>query len=443
MSGEMEAAGAAVAVGLAAAAVEGERGAHGHAAHGVCFNCRTPLQGAYCHVCGQPSHISRTLGDVWHDFLHSVLHFDNRAWRTLPMLAVRPGSLTRRYILGERAKFVSPVALFLFTVFVMFFVFAFAGGPSSSVDLQSPSVTELEAELADARAELAEAEQTLADARQETGPGAAGLVAGAEGAITDAQSDVAALENSLAEARDRRDLYARAQAQVAEELAAARAAGDADSVSILETTLGSLDRAVEGDGRAAPGLAIIEGPDGLEIDPNAPMTHEEESASIFHEIRQANEDGRLEVNIGLSSLEEDIEDKLRNPELAWYKIQNAAYKFAWLLAPISLPFMALLFIWKREATLFDHAVFILYSLSFVSFVMIAIVLAGRFLPEAAFSTVASTLVFALPLHMMFQLKGGYALGWWSTIWRSLFLWFFAIICLTLFLIAIVLLGLVG
>ena len=439
----MEAAGAAVAAGLAAAAVEGERGARGHAAHGVCFNCRAPLQGAYCHVCGQPSHISRTLGDVWHDFLHGVLHFDNRAWRTLPMLAVRPGSLTRRYILGERAKFVSPVALFLFTVFVMFFVFAFAGGPSSGVDLQSPSVTELEAELVDARANLAEAEQILAGARQETGPGAAGLVAGAEGAITGVQSAVAALEDRLAEARDRRDLYARAQAQVAEELAVARAAGNAEEEMSLEMTLGVLDRAVAGDGREAENLTIAEGPDGLEISTALRLSSEDDSAGLFEEIRKANEEGRISIRTGIPSFDEKIEKKLENPELAWYKIQNAAYKFAWLLAPISLPFMALLFIWKREATLFDHAVFILYSLSFVSFVMIAIVLAGRFLPEAAFSTVASTLVFALPLHMMFQLKGGYALGWWSTIWRSLFLWFFAIICLTLFLIAIVLLGLVG
>jgi hypothetical protein len=38
------------------------------------------------------------------------------------MLALRPGELTRRYIHGERAKFVSPVALFLFSVFLMFAV---------------------------------------------------------------------------------------------------------------------------------------------------------------------------------------------------------------------------------------------------------------------------------------------------------------------------------
>ena len=47
--------------------------------------------------------------------LHGVLHFEGKIWRTLPMLAWRPGELTRRYIDGERARFVSPIALFLFS----------------------------------------------------------------------------------------------------------------------------------------------------------------------------------------------------------------------------------------------------------------------------------------------------------------------------------------
>ena len=55
-----------------------------------------------------------------------MLHFDGKFWRTLPMLAWRPGELTRRYIDGERARFVSPMALFLFSVFLMFAVFSSA-----------------------------------------------------------------------------------------------------------------------------------------------------------------------------------------------------------------------------------------------------------------------------------------------------------------------------
>ena len=40
------------------------------------------------------------------------------------MLIARPGELTRRYVAGERARFVSPLAIFLFSVFLMFAIVA-------------------------------------------------------------------------------------------------------------------------------------------------------------------------------------------------------------------------------------------------------------------------------------------------------------------------------
>jgi len=36
-----------------------------------------------------------------HDLLHGALHFEGKMWRTLPMLVLRPGKLTRRYIEGR------------------------------------------------------------------------------------------------------------------------------------------------------------------------------------------------------------------------------------------------------------------------------------------------------------------------------------------------------
>ncbi len=43
-------------------------------------------------------------------------------WSTLPMLIRKPGELTRRYGAGKRAKFISPMALFLFSVFLLVFI---------------------------------------------------------------------------------------------------------------------------------------------------------------------------------------------------------------------------------------------------------------------------------------------------------------------------------
>jgi len=123
MTGEIIGAADILTGAAIARAVEPSAGeAHG-GAEGNCLNCGTTLVGPHCHACGQKGHVHRTLHAFGHDFLHSVLHFDGKIWRTLPMLAWKPGDLTRRYVHGERAKFVSPLALFLFTVFLTFAVF--------------------------------------------------------------------------------------------------------------------------------------------------------------------------------------------------------------------------------------------------------------------------------------------------------------------------------
>ena len=81
-------------------------------------------------------------------------------WRTLPMLAARHGSLTRRYVHGERARFVSPLALFLFSVFLIFAVFESVGGPIRAgleIDPNAASRAgpELSTQLAKGKAALA------------------------------------------------------------------------------------------------------------------------------------------------------------------------------------------------------------------------------------------------------------------------------------------------
>ena len=121
-------------------------GAHGPVEAAVaCRNCGATVTGKFCSECAQPAHIHRSLLSLTHDVLHSVFHFDGKLWRTVPALVLHPGELTRRYIDGERAKFVSPMALFLFTVFTMFAVFSFVGRrrrslPETTSPMSNPAI---------------------------------------------------------------------------------------------------------------------------------------------------------------------------------------------------------------------------------------------------------------------------------------------------------------
>src|SRR3546814_15852484 len=67
---------------------------------------------------------------ICHDLVHAIFHFEGKLWNTLPLLAWRPGDLTRRYIHGERARFISPLSLFLFAVFLTYAVLSFVGSDS-------------------------------------------------------------------------------------------------------------------------------------------------------------------------------------------------------------------------------------------------------------------------------------------------------------------------
>ncbi|WP_298674185.1 DUF3667 domain-containing protein [uncultured Sphingomonas sp.] len=119
-------------------AVDSATGGHGA---GECLNCGTGLIGAHCHGCGQAGHVHRTISAIGHEIAHGVFHFDGKIWRTLPLLVLHPGELTRRYIAGERARFVSPLAVFLFSVFLMFAVVAnLSGWHLSNPDFLKPGV---------------------------------------------------------------------------------------------------------------------------------------------------------------------------------------------------------------------------------------------------------------------------------------------------------------
>ena len=157
---DLEAIGDAATGGMLARAVEPRAGeTDGHTHEGACLNCGTSLQGEFCHACGQKAHVHRTLAAFWHDLLHSVMHFDGKLWRTLPLLAWHPGELTRRYIHGERARFVSPMALFLFTVFLMFAVFSIVGLGFESAEFRNTQ--------ADINAAIAKEQKDLREHQQE------------------------------------------------------------------------------------------------------------------------------------------------------------------------------------------------------------------------------------------------------------------------------------
>lgn len=88
-----------------------------------CANCETPLEGTYCHVCGQLAEdFHKSIWKLTVEAVESLLHLDGRLFKTLPALLRRPGQLTRDYLNGKRAYQVQPFRMFLVILLIAFFV---------------------------------------------------------------------------------------------------------------------------------------------------------------------------------------------------------------------------------------------------------------------------------------------------------------------------------
>ena len=339
--------------------------------HGICANCETPLTGAYCHACGQSAHIHRSLLHMVEELLHGIFHFETKAWKTIPALILTPGKLTRNYIAGQRTRYVSPLALFLFLIFLMFFVFSLTSDHSSTT-----ASKDLVAEKADLNKDLKLAKEKLQVLTQKR----ASLPKGDQ-ALEDINDEI----NS----------------------------------TVIEIT------AIEMAGKANG-------------DKTSLAKNKSNDQTVSAENKETDQEGQstFDLNIddkNMSSSVPWIEKRLRhaaeNPELTLYKMKSAASKFAFLLMPISLPFLWLMFALKRKYVMFDHAVFSLYSLCFMAILMMLITVLGKFNLTAIAGLIT---VLVPPVHMFIQLRGTYDLTNMEALWRTVALLFIAMISLILY-----------
>ncbi len=361
---EIEGVGEAVTGGMVARAVEPGAGEAAAASDAVCPNCGAALDGPYCRQCGQKAHLHRSIGAVGHDLVHGVLHLDGKFWRTLPLLAWRPGELTRRYVHGERAKFVSPMAMFLFSIFLMFAVLSIYGLSLTSLDVRNNA--QIQRGMQEARAEM----------------------------VTEL--------NALREDR------------------AAVARGEVRRYRGAPQTLPLIDARIAGKQH-----------DILELD---------QLINGARRLRMGDDDNSG-IQTGWRRLDYGIQKINENPSLALYKLQSNGYKFSWLLIPISVPFVWLLFFWTRRFHFYDHTVFVTYSLAFMSlFAVLLTVMGFAGMPSAVTGLAA---IFIPPIHMFRQLKQAYQLHWASALLRTFLLLIFCTITASLFFVLLLGIGALG
>ena len=117
-----------------------------------CANCGHPRSGRYCPKCGQNDRdYVRSLPPLLGDILKETFELDSRIRRTVGPLFLRPGELASEFSRSRRARYLSPVRMYLVASIGFFFLVSLAG------DLQRPRAERLvegeePARLAEARA---------------------------------------------------------------------------------------------------------------------------------------------------------------------------------------------------------------------------------------------------------------------------------------------------
>ncbi len=460
---------------LAAIVVTNEVSKHGGDSHDYsgeqCANCGTALTGPYCHACGQSGHIHRSLLHMFEELLHGLFHFDTKAWRTIPALIFKPGKLTKEYIEGKRTSYVSPLALFLFLIFLMFYVFSWT--VNNSADKLMINTPETREELVK--------EITINETKLNELKKLDGQIANDAEADLEHRNEIRASVTEIRSLRDKLDLLdgkEKSKAELQAELKEVEQLANTikHSLEQEQVRLASIKSAPQ----SAPDDRVKEIADSqakvsslrqelrfAEADVKyflkkiAKVEKKEDKEKLKSDIKKnlkSNEADKAQTNLGAASIsatsasssavtevESDKGDMSelydlpyvgnaiahadKNRELTIYKMKKNAASLAFLLMPLSLPFLWLMFVFKRKFLMFDHAVFSLYSLSFMCILMTSI----SILSKLGFDGTAGMLfVFIPPIHMYKQLRYAYDLGRLATLWRTFALLLVAMISLSLY-----------
>ena len=105
----------------------------------ACANCGEPFASpppAFCPACGQESRVrAPTLGEFIQQFGGAYFSTEGALWRTLKLLLLKPGELTRQYLAGRRKHYVLPLRLYLTISLVTILLMRLVAGTDAELGL--------------------------------------------------------------------------------------------------------------------------------------------------------------------------------------------------------------------------------------------------------------------------------------------------------------------
>lgn len=384
-----------------------------------CKNCETPLEGWYCHACGQnaDTHHRSILHLIW-EAIEGMFHLDGRLANTLPLLFFKPGKLAKDYMEGRIMRHVPPFRTFL--VALLLFIFAAEHMIHNAMherEVEAEKQAQLLTTPAGRKAKADEMRRAATERRD------AALTEAAEDrdeALKEAGADKAQIAREYdAEVKAAKDRYAVRIANAdalqnnpnagAEALARlhSRQTDAADQIRGLDFTdpvklqadankIGEVEIAGQQVNIVTPGEAAH--------GPAAPAKAEAHGGG--HEAKG-------------NWFQEGLAKAVANPNYYMLVTFGWAHRLAVLLLPIVGLSLALVYVNKRQYFIYDHLLVATNLLSF-SFLTNAL---GLVLPHAVQPTFFGLLSIWVPINLFQTLRGGYGSSIFGAVLKTLIVWF--------------------
>lgn len=113
----------------------------------TCLNCKHPLDisDRFCSYCGQKnSNKPLDAKELFLEFFSGLLAYDSRFRKTIAALVLKPGKLSKEYILGKRISYVNPFRFFISTAIIFFLVLSWINRDQLNQSIQFSTLEEQE-----------------------------------------------------------------------------------------------------------------------------------------------------------------------------------------------------------------------------------------------------------------------------------------------------------
>jgi hypothetical protein len=390
-----------------------------------CANCGTPLEGWYCHACGQnaDTHHRSILHLIW-EAIEGLFHLDGRLWRTLPLLFFKPGVLAKDYMEGRIARHVPPFRTFL--VALLLFIFAAEHAIHQIKHHEELKDHERAALLATPQGRAAEAAKMRAAAAEGRRERLADAASERDEGLKDTDQDKAKVAERYAE-----DVQ---KAQTKYDAAMAKALALQNNTKAAQEELALREATRQQAAEKVRNLSLTGKPD--EIEAQAVELGQIGDTTVKVAPSPAPHHGPPDAKRG-AWLKEGIAKAIENPEYYLVVMFGWAHRLAVLLLPIVGLSLAFVYLNKRQYFIYDHLLVATNLLSF-AFLTNAI---GMVLPEALAVVWFVVLAIWTPINLFQTLRGAYGSSIVGAILKTLFVWWSTVVAFSLLLVGLLILSL--